>query len=105
MDDQELRAAYESVLAGTDTGSRETCPSPEDLEALVFTVGGEDERLALLDHVMSCAACRRDFDLLRAMKSAEPQERRFSLRPILMAASVIVALGVGTVCPRIGDIR
>lgn len=71
MTDERLRELYERTLAsrGADA-TRAGCPTPEALHALVRREGTEAERLATLDHVMSCAACARDFELLRAVEAA-----------------------------------
>jgi hypothetical protein len=79
------------------------CVSPEDLLALVTRQGAEEHRLEVLDHVMSCAECRREFELLQAIEAAgaamaEPSpslswSRRWM--PLALAASVVLAVGIG----------
>lgn len=78
------------------------CPSPEALLALVRREGPEAERLATLDHVMTCQECGRDFELLRAIEKAGRQigaRPHRSLRrwyvPLAVAASVVLAVVVG----------
>src|SRR5690348_5985557 len=112
-DDTELRDAYRELVAAREPRDRSACPAPEGLLAIVERTGDDASRLAALDHVMSCAACRRDFDLLRtAALSAEQATaddapvlqlvrggsssiRRFPLRSFAVAAGLIVAVGVG----------
>ncbi len=70
MSDEGLRAAYERALATRTPGERAACPAPEAILALVRRQGREAERLAQLDHIMACAACREEFELLRAIERA-----------------------------------
>jgi len=79
------------------------CVSPEEILALIRREGAEARRLEVLDHVMSCQACHREFELLRALESAGarsggPTEVRSLTRrlaPLALAASLILAVGVG----------
>ena len=57
-------------MAGRPPARAASIPPPEAIAALVRREGPEEARLATLDHVMSCADCRRDFDLLRAVERA-----------------------------------
>jgi hypothetical protein len=95
MTDAELRDIYTRSLT-----KRADCPAPEALEALVTRAGGEESRLATLDHVMSCVACKQDFELLRAIHAADrvnAQARpRRSVAPWLAAAVVVIAAGALT---------
>ncbi len=101
MNDGRLRAAYGAALRSGIAGG-DTHASPEAIAALVRREGPESERLATLDHVMSCFDCRRDFDLLRAVEQAGRQvgaartsARPTWLMPAALAASVLVAVGLG----------
>jgi hypothetical protein len=98
MNDSELRDIYTRSLT-----RRADCPAPEALIALVTRTGGEDSRLATLDHVMSCASCRQDFELLRSIHAAEEASAgatgvrpRRPLVPWLAAAVVVLAAGTLT---------
>ena len=70
MSDDRLRELYAIAQAGRSAGAGGEHPAPEAIAALVRREGPEEARLATLDHVMSCADCRRDFDLLRAVERA-----------------------------------
>lgn len=112
-DDTALRDAYRELVAARAPNDRSSCPAPEAMLAVIERTGDEHARLATLDHVMSCAACRHDFDLLRtaAQSAAEAAgdgkpalhvvrgggrpTRRFPLRSFAVAAGLIVAVGVG----------
>lgn len=108
MTDEQLRALYGQVMDARG-GDRGACPSPEALDALVRREGAEADRLETLDHVMACPGCRRDFDLLRAVRGAAPPQpvsrpaprargsvpwRRFA-PAALLAASLVVGAGIG----------
>jgi hypothetical protein len=119
-DDAALRDAYRELTAARAPRERDACPSPDALLAVVEKQGGEALRLATLDHVMSCAACRRDFDLLRTaaasaneanageasglhvVRGSVSASRRLPWRSLAVAAGLIVAVGVGTLTWRPG---
>ncbi len=103
VNEERLREIYAGAMAsrGAKAGRTAACPSPEALLALVRREGSEDARLATLDHVMSCAECRSEFDLLRSIELAgaeagakvRPGWRNW-LVPAALAASVLaVVLG------------
>jgi hypothetical protein len=94
MTDEELRRAYQAAVAARPPG-REECPAPEALSALVAREGSEAERLALLDHVMSCAACRREFELLRSVHVASRPRSTWRFQPLALAASIALLVGLG----------
>jgi hypothetical protein len=115
-DDAALRDAYRELMAARAPRDRSACPPPEALLAVVEKRGDDATRLATLDHVMGCAACRHDFDLLRAASESAIQtgasdtavetpaltlvrgggaSRRLSLRSVAIAAGLVVAVGVG----------
>jgi len=107
MTEARLRELYKLVLATRDGGDRAQCVSPEALLALVRREGPEPERSATLDHVMACDACRREFDMLRAIELAGeevegvPAARRPLRRAwrhaasLAVAATLLVAVGLG----------
>ena len=113
MTDAELRAAYERTMTSPRSADRATCPSPDALIALVHRQGPEAARLATLDHTMACAACQREFELLRAIHAAERREggagRTFARwqRPLALAlaASLVLAVGLGPGREWLGDRR
>ncbi len=103
MNDDRLREVYAGVMAarGARPGAR-ACPPPESVLALLRREGAEEERLATLDHVMSCAECRAEFDLLRSIEVAGEETgagarrgRRSWLLPAALAASVLLAVVIG----------
>lgn len=96
MTDEELRAAYQALLATPRAAGRAGCVSPEALPALAERRGSEAERLATLDHAMACAECRRDLELLRAVAAAGVTEgvgaRTGTFVPSLRMAAMFAAL-------------
>jgi hypothetical protein len=97
-----LQELYAQALARRSDAA-EGCVPPEELLALVRRQGDEARRLQALDHVMGCAACHHEFELLRALEAAgrgsrEPATVRSISRrimPLALAASVLLAIGVG----------
>jgi hypothetical protein len=102
MNEDRLRKAYGAALERGMAGGGTRHVSPEAISALARREGPESERLATLDHVMSCKECRADFDLLRSIEQAganlgatRTTARRTWLVPAALAASVLIAVGVG----------
>ena len=109
LTDVRLRELYERALLERGTAERAGCVSPEAIYALVRREGTEQRRLETLDHVMACAACSREFELLRSIERAgeqtgavgTPAPRSWATRgwrqvaPFALAASVLVVAGVG----------
>ncbi len=78
MTDDELRDAYAAHLRRAQPPdargpTSDACASLEDILTLVRGEGPEARRLAVLDHVMSCARCRAEFDMLRSVETAGRQ--------------------------------
>jgi hypothetical protein len=104
VNDERLREIYAGAMAsrGVKAGRAAACPLPEAVLALVRREGSEDAQLATLDHVMSCADCRSEFDLLRSIELAGAEAgatarpgRRSWMVPAVLAASVLLAVVIG----------
>ncbi len=104
MNDDRLREVYAGVMAarGRRSARAVACPAPEAMLALARREGAEEDRLVTLDHVMSCADCRAEFDLLRSIEIAGAEAgaaakpgRRSWLMPAALAASVLLAVLIG----------
>lgn len=78
MSDERLRLSYDSLMAVRAEAStdRNACPSVESLVGLLRREGEEDDRLTLLDHVMSCPFCQSEFALLRTTMRASTSEQK-----------------------------
>ena len=121
-DDRRLRDAYAELILARAPVDRAGCSTPEALLALVEREGDEELRLATLDHVMACARCRSELDLLRAATDASTQAaserlpddiaragrsrpRRWPVRPLAIAAGIVVVIGVGVIARGPGNER
>jgi hypothetical protein len=97
MADPDLAAVYASLLRGR-TNVRADCPPLEAVQALAVTDGHDPSRLEQLDHVMSCASCMGEYEMLRAVRvagnppKATVARRRAIVLPAvgLLAASLLV---------------
>lgn len=96
-------ARLREVYASSMQRRRWDHPQPEAIQALTRREGEESARLATLDHVMSCAACRAELDLLRSIERAGAETdaarrpaRRSWFVPAALAATVLLAVGIGT---------
>jgi hypothetical protein len=101
VNDEQMREIYGGVMTARARRGPSACPTPEAILALVRREGSEESRLATLDHVMSCADCRSEFDLLRSIELAGAEAggaarpgRRW-LAPVALAASVLLAVVIG----------
>jgi hypothetical protein len=103
MSDTRLQQLYSQALARRSDAHSVDCVTPEQLVRLVQREGAESDRLAILDQVMGCPACQREFNLLRALESsgrritAQRPVRSIGRRlaPLALAASLLLAVGVG----------
>jgi hypothetical protein len=105
LTDERLRELYGRALEAREPTGRQGCPSSEAILALTRREGLEAQRLETLDHVMSCARCRSEFDLLRAIEEAgtttagtpRTAKHLWGTRyvPLALAASLLLAIGLG----------
>lgn len=65
-----LQELYARRVASRGAGGADAHATPEAILAVVQREGSETERLATLDHVMSCAACHREYEWLKAVDQA-----------------------------------
>lgn len=68
LEDKQLRELYDRLLEARADEGRALCVSPERMLAVIRRAGSEEDRLSALDHVMSCGACAREFELVRAIE-------------------------------------
>jgi hypothetical protein len=101
VNDQQLRAIYGDIMTSRSRSRPSACPEPEAILALGRREGPEETRLAVLDHVMSCADCRSEFDLIRSIElagadaGAVARPGRRWMAPLALAASVLLAVVIG----------
>jgi hypothetical protein len=99
MTDAELQAQYQRAVR-RDGAARAACPSPEQLQQLVERTGPEEERVDILDHVMSCADCHAELALLQGIHAAQPRQALLRPRHWLAAASLLIAFAGGVLLTR-----
>ena len=107
--DEKLRLAYSASLDARDS-KFPSHPEPEALVAVAERSGTEAVRLEVLDHVMSCASCQRELDLIRASLTAAgmPRQRTWFRSPsvglMAIAAMILLVAGVKLLSTRSGDL-
>ena len=98
--DERLRTAYRAALGTRAHAARVSHPEPEALVAVVERSRSEAVRLEILDHVMACAECQRELDIVRASLTAAgmPRQRTWFRSPSIglmaLAATLLVVAGV-----------
>lgn len=103
MSDDKLRQLYARATTARTSPRRADCPVPEALEALAQRNGSEKQRLLTLDHVMSCADCRQEFELFRAIAHAGRTETGATVarvrwsRPLVFTVGAALAAGLALV--------
>jgi hypothetical protein len=99
-----LRQLYAQRVASRNQGDAGAHPPLEEILTVVLREGPEADRLATLEHVMSCAVCHREFEYLTAVNqagveagaAAAPGVRVWSRRTVTaLAASLVMAIGAG----------
>lgn len=106
---ERLQQLYTRRLSERDAERTDAHASAERIVSLIRREGSEEERLATVEHVMSCAGCHRDYEWLksvdqaatetwRGVEAARPLRRRL---PLALAATVLVALGAGLLLARL----
>jgi hypothetical protein len=110
VNERRLQELYEHSLSSAP-GAASGCVSPDALLALVRREGPEADRMRTLDHVMTCAACLRDYELLRGIEKAGEESgatrsavrRIWGLAPLALAASVLLLIGIGLGYERLAE--
>lgn len=94
MNDERLKDVYTGIVESRTVTDRAACPETEAIRDLVERRGVENARLAVLDHVMACARCSREFELLRSVDRAAATHGLRSLprSRLALAASVLLVL-------------
>jgi hypothetical protein len=91
--DVRLRALYAAHAADAPDTPH---PDPDDLADAALGRGSPASRLAAFDHALTCAACRRELDLLRTVAGAGRRTReQQSWTRVILAAAAMIVLAVG----------
>ncbi|HSG81504.1 MAG TPA: hypothetical protein VLC48_04580 [Gemmatimonadota bacterium] len=69
MIEERLRAAYSWLFRVPAAAGRPHCVGVDELLELAERQAAAGRQLRLLDHVMSCAECHREFALLRSLRA------------------------------------
>jgi hypothetical protein len=110
-DTRRLQELYSARVAQRPAGTAHA--TPEALLALVQREGTEEDRLATMDHVMSCAECHQEYQWLNGVSDAALQAEgrsgaatagRWWARPapLALAASMVLAVGAALLLTRRG---
>lgn len=104
MNDERLREAYDTLLRERSRRADESDVSLEAMCDVLVRRGSEESRLAAIDRIMAHPRLAEEFEILRAAHEAGKvaQRRIFSARPLAIAATLIVAVGLGTWLSRSG---
>lgn len=108
MTDERLRDAYQQHVLATTNNARVGCPTVDEIATAVAAPASDAARLDLLSHVLGCARCHAEFELLRATAvatDASAREETVSTartgtsvvrwRWIGLAAALLVSVGIG----------
>jgi hypothetical protein len=108
LTDDRLQRIYSRQVAGR--GAATPCVTPEAILAAVLREGPEAERLATLEHVMSCRDCHREYEWLSAVDQAalETEGRAGASSrkwwpgrvQLALAASLVAAVGTALLVAR-----
>lgn len=66
--EKKLKHLFQSQSASSGPVSRLNCPSPEELSFSFEPDCPPETKIRIIDHVFSCPACRREFELLRGAR-------------------------------------
>jgi hypothetical protein len=93
MNDFELRALYDRLVAERATG-RAACVPPDALMRLAAGDASEEERLTWAEHVAGCRPCRGELALAQAVAEAGRAlaGRRPAFRWLALAASILLVV-------------
>lgn len=98
-DTSRLSRLYAGRVAARGVPDGSACVAPEAILAVVRREGREADRLATLEHVMSCSACHREYEWLTAVDQAALEACTSAGRPwwraapLALAASLLAAVG------------
>lgn len=95
MNELEMRALYQRLVALRSDPARTECVAPEQIVALAEGTLAEAERLRLLRHVSACSFCQRDLSVARTVALAGRPARSAGVgrwAGLAAAAAVLVAV-------------
>ena len=94
MNEGDFVRLYQRGTANRRDAARVGCVPPEALLAVVEQQGSEEERLASINHAMTCADCGEELELLRATRVVRDRAR-IPHGGFAVAASLVLVAGLG----------
>jgi len=94
MNEGDFVRLYQRGTANRRDAARVGCVPPEALLAVVEQQGSEEERLASINHAMTCADCGEELELLRATRVVRDRAR-IPHGGFALAASLVLVAGLG----------
>ena len=94
MNEGDFVRLYQRGTANGRDAARAGCVPPEALLAAVEQRGSEEERLASINHAMTCADCGEELELLRATRVVRDRTR-IPHSGFALAASLVLVAGLG----------
>jgi len=94
MNEGDFVRLYQRGTANRRDAARVGCVPPEALLAVVEQQGSEEERLASINHAMTCADCGEELELLRATRVVRDRAR-IPHGGFALAASLVFVAGLG----------
>jgi len=94
MNEGDFVRLYQRGTANRRDAARIGCVPPEALLAVVEQQGSEEERLASINHAMTCADCGEELELLRATRVVRDRAR-IPHGGFAVAASLVLVAGLG----------
>jgi len=73
LNDEELKRVFRSYIDGRVPGTRQSCPSFNELSKFFEPRTRRRQKLKIIDHITSCSACAEEFDFLRAIHKHQNQ--------------------------------
>ncbi len=108
--DERMGAALSRGLAGTPMTEPEPCPGAEEIAAVVEGTAPTQVRDRLLKHISACTACYKSFMLTVELHKEEEEESKedkhkiIFLKPLALAASVLIVVFTAYLLFRTGGI-
>jgi hypothetical protein len=73
LNDEDLKRIFRSYIGMRDPGTRQDCPSFNELSRFFEPGRRRRDRLRVIDHVTNCSACAEEFEFLRGLHNYEAQ--------------------------------
>jgi len=71
LKDEDLKLIYRAYISKRDPGTRQNCPSLEELSRFFEPRTRRRKKLKIVDHITHCPACTDEFEFLRELHNYE----------------------------------